>query len=96
MLRTKENSNEFLMHEWGHFFEEVTASNLLLFDFDGNIIDPVTRERKPVLPDVGNMGCIPVAKAIMEARPDVNLVIHVHPKAIMAVAGKKEGLLPLS
>jgi len=86
---------EFLMGEWGIFFEEQTASSQLRYDFDGNLIH---RNGTKELATAGrsNMGCLPVATTIMESRPDVQTVLHVHPYAVMAVGGLKEGLLPLS
>merc|ERR1711963_157800 len=42
------------------------------------------------------MGCIPIPPAIMNARPDVQTIIHIHPLSVMAVGGLKSGLLPLS
>ena len=47
-------------------------------------------------PDVVNIGCVPVGRAIFNARPDVNVVIHAHPYPVMAVGATEEGLLPLS
>ncbi|KAH8051254.1 hypothetical protein JL722_10955 [Aureococcus anophagefferens] len=95
MMRTTETRDEFLMHEWGVFFEEVTASNLLKYDFDGHLVEP-DGSRAPALPDVSNMGCLPVAAAIFKARPDAAMVVHIHPPAVMAVAGMEAGLLPVS
>jgi len=95
---TDEGSGDhFVSHAWGDFFEEVTASSLLKFDFEGNrITDLKSGAKSTALPDVSNMGCLPVATAIFKARPDVNCVIHIHPLAVMAVAGLEEGLLPCS
>ena len=95
MMRTTDTRDEFLMHEWGVFFEEVTASNLLKYDFDGHLVEP-DGSRAPALPDVSNMGCLPVAAAIFKARPDAAMVVHIHPPAVMAVAGMEAGLLPVS
>lgn len=88
-------TEEFLLGEWGVFFEEVTASNLLKYDFEGNHILP-SGAREPATPGRSNMGCIPVAAAIFQARPDVHSVCHVHPDSVMAVGGMEAGLLPLS
>merc|ERR1712137_1093827 len=41
-------------------------------------------------------GCLPVATAIFQQRPDFQTVIHIHPYSVMAVGGLKVGLLPLS
>merc|ERR1712151_1101812 len=86
---------EFLMGEWGFFFEEQTASKMLKYDFDGNLVY-VNGTREPATPGRSNMGCVPVATAIMQFRQDVGTVIHVHPLSVMAVGGLKAGMLPLS
>lgn len=86
---------EYLMGEWGLFFEEQTASLLLKYDFDGNLIGP-NGEKEVADPMRSNMGCLPVASATFAARPDVNMVIHIHPYSVMAVGGLESGLLPLS
>ena len=58
----------------------------------------VDREGKETVakPDIVNIGCVPVGRAIFDARPDVYSIIHAHPHAVMAVAATKPGLLPLS
>jgi len=96
MMRHPENKHQFLMSQWGIWFEEVTASNLLKYDFDSNLVDVATGELSPADSVLSNMGCIPVATAIFKIRPDVNVISHIHPYAVMAVGGMKDGLLPLS
>ena len=101
MARLRDQPDTMLMNEWGLFFEETTASSLvkvrfgnhtppegLLEDADGNL--------SPSKPDVVNIGCVPVGRAIFNARPDVYSIIHAHPHAVMAVASTEAGLLPLS
>ena len=73
----------------------MTASNLLKFTSTGELIHP-DGSREAGQPDVANIGCIPVAKAIFESRSDVNMIVHIHPYAVMAVSGTQHGLLPLS
>ena len=99
---TKNNPISFLMADWGVWFEEVTASNLLQFTVDGEQIIPPnssTATNTRTIPSNSlrtNTGCIPVAKAIFESRPDVSMIVHIHPPAVMAVGGLHYGLLPLS
>jgi len=95
MYRHPTNGTRFFMAEWGVFFEEVTASGILQYDFDGHII---LRDGTKKMADASdtNMGCIPVAAAIMKARSDVRMVIHAHPVAVMAVGGLKGGLAAVS
>jgi len=87
--------DEFLLGDWGVFWEEQTASKLLKFDFAGNRVF-VDGTRVQATPDRGNIGCIPVASAILQYRQDFQTVIHVHPYSVMAVGGLKVGFLPLS
>lgn len=86
---------EFLMGEWGIFFEEETASKMLKYDFDGNLVG-LDGTRELATPARSNMGCVPVAVEIMKFRTDVQTVLHAHPLSVMAVGGLKSGLLPLS
>jgi ribulose-5-phosphate 4-epimerase/fuculose-1-phosphate aldolase len=98
MLRHPENPAHFLMAEWGIWFEEVTASNLLRYNHvTGTLVtlsttsNGQTDQRRlvemPAEPGRSNTGCIPVAAAIFAGRPDVNIVVHVHPFAVQAVGG---------
>lgn len=86
---------EYLLGEWGLFFHEQSASSMLKYDFEGNIIN-LDGSKEPASPGRSNMGCLPVASAIMMGRPDVHCIIHIHPYSVMAVGGLKTGLLPLS
>jgi ribulose-5-phosphate 4-epimerase/fuculose-1-phosphate aldolase len=86
---------EYLLGEWGLFFHEQTASSMLKYDFQGNIIN-LDGSKELASPGRSNMGCLPVASAIMTSRPDVHCIIHIHPYSVMAVGGLKTGLLPLS
>jgi ribulose-5-phosphate 4-epimerase/fuculose-1-phosphate aldolase len=89
----------FLMADWGVWFEEVTASNLLHFSINGDQLllhDDGSRRRVSGNSLQSNIGCFPVAKGIFESRPDVNMIVHIHPYAVMAVGGLDYGLLPLS
>ena len=62
----------------GLFFEETTASSLVKVRFgagtptEGLLVGP-TGDVAPSKPDVVNIGCVPVGRAIFEARPDVNV-----------------------
>lgn len=78
----------FLLNPFGLLFEEVTASNLIKVDLDGNLLD----ETKSEMHQAGFV----IHSAIHGARPDVDCVIHTHTAAGMAVAAQKAGLLPLS
>jgi ribulose-5-phosphate 4-epimerase/fuculose-1-phosphate aldolase len=113
---TEEQPITFLMADWGVWFEEVTASNLLHFTVHGDRVEYTSSSSTTSSSNIpgyhfipaatataghhpsmqANTGCIPVAKAILEARPDVSMIVHIHPPAVMAVGGLEWGLLPLA
>ena len=78
----------FLLNRFGLLFDEVTATNLIKVDLDGNVIDD------PEAP-MHKAGFV-IHSAIHGGRDDVDCVIHTHSKAGVAVAAMKEGLLPIS
>jgi ribulose-5-phosphate 4-epimerase/fuculose-1-phosphate aldolase len=77
-----------LINAFGLAFEEVTASNLVKIDLDGNVVGP---ERRPV-----NAAGFTIHSAVHRARPEIACVIHLHTEAGMALSMLEEGLLPLS
>ena len=81
--------NHFLINPWGLNYDEVTASNLVKIDVDGNVISG--GEHK-----VNFAGFI-IHSAIHMTQSDANhVVMHTHTRAGMAIAAIKEGLLPIS
>ena len=83
-----------LINGYGYLYDEITASNLLTIDLDGNVI------RNPNLTngtnyDVNLAGYV-IHSAIHAARHDVQCVIHTHTRAGMAVSAMECGLLPLT
>jgi ribulose-5-phosphate 4-epimerase/fuculose-1-phosphate aldolase len=80
--------NHMLINPMGLMFDEVTASNILKVDFDGNLVEP--SEYEPIYAGVVIHG------AIYLGRPDVECVVHTHTEADIAVGVQEEGLLPLS
>ncbi len=80
--------DHMLINPSGLMFDEVTASNILKVDFDGNLVEP--SEYEPIYAGVVIHG------AIYLGRPDVECVIHTHTEADIAVGVLEEGLLPLS
>jgi len=69
-------------------FDEVAASSLLKFDFDGN----------PVGHDGAKLrgGGLIIHAGLFAARPDINVCFHTHTPAIIGVASQKNGLLPIN
>ena len=79
--------HHFLINPYGLRFDEVTASNLVKIDVEGNPVTP--QEHK------ANKAGFIIHSAIHTARPDAGCVWHMHTLAGMAVAGQDEGLLPV-
>lgn len=81
--------DHFLINPWGLNYEEVTASNLVKIDVDGNAVDAAAH---PV-----NFAGFVIHSAIHMTRSHENLVVmHTHTRAGMAIAALKDGLLPIS
>jgi ribulose-5-phosphate 4-epimerase/fuculose-1-phosphate aldolase len=80
--------DHFLLNPYGLSFDEVTASNLVKVDLDGNIIG---NSDYPI-----NGAGFTIHSAIHAARHDAGCVLHLHTEAGVAVSMLEEGLLPLS
>ncbi len=81
-------TRHFLINPWGLRYDEVTASNLVEIDIDGNTIGP---SNYPV-----NKAGFIIHSAVHAAREDLHCVFHIHTTAGMAVAAQQDGLLPIS
>src|SRR5438552_17979725 len=88
-VRLPGRNDRFLINPSGLRLEEVTASNLVTVDLDGNVID-----------DPMGLGINPagftIHSAIHAARHDAIALRHTHTVAGIAVACQKQGLLPLN
>ena len=82
-------TEEFLINAFGLTFEEVTASNLVKIDIDGNILDANS-------PYEINPAGFTIHSAVHAARHDAMCVFHLHTNETIAVASLQEGLLPYS
>ncbi|MFM2129563.1 MAG: hypothetical protein RL477_1109 [Pseudomonadota bacterium] len=70
-------------------FEEVTASALEKYDFDGNPAQPgLTAKLRG--------GGLIIHAGLFAARPDVQCIFHTHTPATIGVACQKHGLLPIT
>ena len=76
----------FLINPFGLHYSEVTASNLLLIDIEGN---PVREAKYPV-----NRAGFVIHSAIHGSIEDAHCVMHTHTTSGMAVACLKGGLSP--
>lgn len=83
------NEHRFLLNPYGMMFDEVTASNLLVVDPDGHVIEEEEEAK------INNAG-FTIHSAVHMSRDDANCVIHTHTVAGMAVAAQEQGLLPLN
>ena len=81
--------DRFLINAYGLMFDEITASNLVVVDVDGNVMrDPTGLGINP--------GGFTIHSAVHMARPDVWCVMHTHTPATVAVSCLQRGLLPLT
>ena len=85
----EEAEHGFLINPFGLRFDEVTASNLVTVDLNGNIIRD----------DYGkgiNAAGFTIHSAVHAARPEVDCVLHTHTVAGVAVSSITDGILPLN
>ena len=81
--------NQFLLNAYGLMFDEVTASNLVKVDHEGNILEDLT--------GLGiNQAGFVIHGCVHEARPEAQCVLHTHTRAGIAVSAMTDGVLPLS
>jgi ribulose-5-phosphate 4-epimerase/fuculose-1-phosphate aldolase len=85
-VRVPGPQHHFLINPFGLRYHEVTASNLLLIDLDGN---PVREAKYPV-----NRAGFVIHSAIHGAIDNAHCVMHTHTTSGMAVACLKSGLSP--
>lgn len=89
-MKASQEKEHFLINPFGLRYSEVTASNLLMVDLVGNVIDPGTTQ-------LGcNLAGYVLHSAIHEGRPEVQCVIHIHTGCGVAVSAMACGLLPMS
>jgi len=81
-------SDHFLINPMGVLFEEMTASDLIKLDIDGNILSDTSRSINPA--------GYTIHSAIHIGRKDAGCVMHTHTSAGLGVATQKNGLLPLT
>jgi len=86
--RVADRQHEYLINPYGLMYDEVTASNLVRIDIEGNIVDETPHEINPA-------GFV-IHSAIHAARPDLACIIHTHSRAGVAISALKEGFAPVS
>lgn len=82
------DTEHFLINAFGVAFDEVTASNLVKIDINGNVLDSGEFSINPA--------GFTIHSAIHQVRHDASCVMHLHTNSTIAVASQKQGLLPLS
>ncbi len=85
--RVPNQPQHYLINPYGLLFHEICASNLIKVDFDGNVV-----EGDYPYNEAGHA----IHSAMLKARPDVNVALHSHTRAGMAVSCMACGLLPLT
>jgi len=86
-LRLPGPEHHFLINPYGLRFDEVTASNLVKIDLEGNAVGEQ--------PYGANKAGFVIHGAIHAARDDAQCVFHTHTLAGMAVSAQEDGLLPV-
>jgi ribulose-5-phosphate 4-epimerase/fuculose-1-phosphate aldolase len=80
--------HHFLINPYGLLFTEITASNLLKVDLEGNLVEPT--------PYFFNPAGFTIHSAVHAAREDAKCVLHLHTVAGVAVSCQQHGLLPIN
>ena len=83
-LRVPGPEHHFLINPFGLHYREVTASNLMLIDLEGN---PVRESEWPI-----NRAGFVIHSALHEHVPEARCVMHTHTTTGVAVASLKSGL----
>lgn len=86
-LRVPDEPDMFLVKPHDLLFEEVTASSLLKLAIDGDALDASQNV---------NPAGFAIHTGVLQARPDLNCVMHVHTDVGMAMSAHKSGLRPLN
>src|SRR5258708_39830010 len=78
----------FLVKADNVFMEQVTASNLVKYDVDGNQVMESGHKASPAAYNLH--------AAVLKARPDIMAAVHTHSPANLAVSAQKCGLMPIT
>jgi len=82
--------HHFLVNPLGLSFDEITASNLIKIDLDGNIVGQNVGGYQP------NSAGFVIHGGIHAARENARCIMHLHTESQMAVSMLQGGLLPLN
>jgi len=78
----------FLVKAEDVFMEQVTASNLVKYDVEGNQVMESSRK--------ASAAAYSLHAAVLKARPDIVAAVHTHSPANLAVSTQKGGLRPIT
>jgi ribulose-5-phosphate 4-epimerase/fuculose-1-phosphate aldolase len=87
-VRVPGPDQHFLINPYGMLFDEITASNLVKIDLEGN---KVGQSPSPI-----NPAGFTIHSAIHAARHDIQCVLHTHTLDGVAVSAQEKGVLPIS
>lgn len=82
-----EGEPRFLINPFGMMFDEVTASNLIVVDMKGKVVEGSAQ---------ANSAGFTIHSAVHMAREDAHCVLHTHTLPGMAVSACRDGLLQLN
>lgn len=86
--RLPERPDHYLVHPYGMFWEEASASAMVEIDGAGQPVDA----EAPWLND----GVQNLCQWIFGSRPEINFFVHGHEEEVMAVGSIEDGILPLN
>lgn len=86
--RVPEEPDAFLIKPMELFYDEVTASSLIKYDFEG-------APRQPGKPRLSGGGLV-IHGGVFAARPEIDATLHSHSTAIIGVSCQRHGLLPIN
>ena len=84
--KTSTNKETFLINKFGLRYNEITASNLLEIDLEGNVISGDG--------EINYTGYV-IHGAVHKAKKNIHCVMHTHTRAGLAISCLKEGLKPI-
>jgi len=87
-VRVPGEPDHFLVKASNLLMEQVTASNLVKYDLDGNPVMDGPFEASPAAYNLHG--------SVLKARPDIVAAVHTHSPANLAVSAQSRGMLPIS
>lgn len=84
--KTSNHKDTFLINPFGLRYDEITATNLVEIDLDGNVINSNSK--------INDTGYI-IHSAIHRSRKDINCIMHAHSRAGLAISCLSDGLIPM-